>query len=133
MKSTLFPFFLIIFSLITFACNECKEKPWQVAGVNVIYQNNPASDVMYAIRTKPNDLSYKFDTIAGIASGSSDQPLVFFLEVDEKYSYIIYLEDTQTQDTITDIIIGRDKCDELTGISYKLNKKQQAGYDIFIK
>jgi len=133
MKSILFPFFLIIISLITFACNECKEKPWQVAGVNVHYQNNPASGVMYAIRTKPNDLSYKIDTIAGIESGPSDQSLVFFLEVDEKYSYIIYLDDTQNQDTIKNITIGRDECDELTGISYKLNEKQQAGYDIFIK
>jgi hypothetical protein len=119
MKILVTIFSIIASSLIYTSC--CKE-PYPVAGVTVSYPNISNSETLKAARTDKNNLSIIIDTLTVGELNSSNNYSAFIEFENEPLNYIIYLENTQYRDTISEILVERKGCnDKIKNVQYKFN------------
>jgi len=110
---------IIVSSLIYTSC--CKG-PYPVVGIIVNYPNLSNSEMIKAVRTDKNNFSIIMDTIyIGKLSNSNNYSVFIELE-NEQPNYIIYVENTQYIDTISEIKVERKGCKEkIKSFQYKFN------------
>lgn len=119
MKTLITILVITVNSLIYTSC--CKE-PYPVAGLTVSYPNLSNSETLKAVRTDKNNLSVIIDTISIGELNTSNNYSVFIEFENESPNYIIYLENTQHIDTISEILVERKGCKEkIKNFQYKFN------------
>jgi hypothetical protein len=110
---------IILSSMIYTSC--CKE-PYPVAGITVNYPNLSSSETLKAVRTDKNILSIIIDTISIGELNNSNNYSVFIEFENEPPNYILYIENTQYADTISEILVERKGCKEkIKNFQYKFN------------
>ena len=119
MKTLITLFSIIVTSLLyTSCCNG----PYPVAGITVNYPNLSNSETIKAVRTDKNNLSIIIDTLNIGKLNTSNNYSVFIELENEQPNYIIYVENTQYIDTISEIIVERKGCKEkIKNFQYKFN------------
>ena len=115
--------YIYIFISALFFSSCCKGKgPQVVAALRVTYPNLSVSKDLKLIETEKNDISQILDTITLGELNSNNsylQPLFFD---DNSTNYILFVEGTSYQDTISDVYFEEDECkNEIINFSYKLN------------
>ena len=119
MKTLVTIFSIIVSSLIYTSC--CKG-PYPLAGVTVSYPNLLSSATLKAARTDKKNLSIIIDTISIGELNNSNNYSVFIEFENEPPNYIIYIENTQYNDTISEILVERKGCTEkIKNFQYKFN------------
>jgi hypothetical protein len=119
MKTLVTIFSIIVSSLIYTSC--CKG-PYPVSGITVSYPNLSSSETLKAVRTDKNNLSIIIDTINIGELNNSNNYSVFIEFENEPPNYIIYVENTQHIDTISEIMVERKGCKEkIKNFQYKFN------------
>jgi hypothetical protein len=116
----------IIFLIITisFIYNSCCKGSYPIAGVTVSYPNLSSSKTVKAAKTDKNNLTIIVDTINIGELNSSNNYSLFIEFVDESANYIIYIENTQYIDTISEILVERKGCKEtIKTFQYKFNEQ----------
>lgn len=130
MKTLVTIFSIIASSLIYTSC--CKG-PYPVAGVTVSYPNLSNSETLKAARTDKNNLSVIIDTISIGQLNASNNYSVFIEFENEPPNYIIYVENTQHIDTISEILVERKGCKEkIKNFQYKFNGQTQTDDKLII-
>lgn len=126
-------FILIILSgLFLYACDTCTG-PYPESIITVNYPNSSNTEVMKVIRTQPGNLSAVVDTQDAIKPETLDKAyLLEIIDEDNPKDYIFYLENTNYQDTITDLYIKRNDCDAFDKFEFKLNGVQKTEPEISI-
>lgn len=123
MKTLIITTVIILSSLIYTSC--CKG-PYPVAGITVSYPNLSNSETLKAVRTDKNDLSVIIDTIRIGELNSSNNYSTFIEFENEPPNYILYLENTQYTDTVSEILIERKGCKEkIKTFQYKFNGQER--------
>lgn len=116
---------LIIISLIvgsSFIYTSCCKGPYPVAGITVNYPNLSTSETLKAIRTDKNNISVIIDTISIGGLNTSNNHSLFIEFDNESPNYILYIENTQYNDTISEIFIERKGCREkIKTFQYEFN------------
>jgi len=106
-------------SLIFTSC--CKE-PYPVAGLTVNYPNLSNSETLKVVRTDNNNISTIIDTISIGELNISNNYSVFIEFENDPKNYILYIENTQYIDTISEILVERKGCNEkIKNFQYKFN------------
>jgi hypothetical protein len=121
---------MILSSMIYTSC--CKE-PYPVAGITVSYPNLSSSATLKAARTDKNNLSIIIDTISiGELNNSNNYSVIIGFE-NEPPNYIIYIENTQHIDTISEIMVERKGCNEkIKNFQYKFNGQTRTDKKLMI-
>lgn len=119
MKTLIIIFAVAATSLI---CSSCCKEPYPVAGFTVSYPNLSNFATLKAIRTDKNNLSTILDTIS-IAELNTSNNFTTLVEFEnEQLNYILYFEDNQYIDTISEILVERKGCNsKIKDFQYKLN------------
>lgn len=105
-----------------FIYTSCCKGPYPVAGVTVKYPNLSSSETLKAVRTDKNNISIIIDTIAVGELNSSNDYSAFIEFENEPPNYIIFIENTQYSDTISEILVERKGCKEkIENFQYEFN------------
>lgn len=124
---------IILCGLFFYACDTCTG-PYPVSAITVIYPNSSNTEVMKVIRTQPGNLSAVVDTQDAMKPETLDKTyLLDIVDEDNPMDYIFYLENSNYQDTITDINIKRNDCDDFSKFEFKLNGIQKTKPEISIQ
>ncbi|MFT5581190.1 MAG: hypothetical protein ACI9G9_000436 [Psychromonas sp.] len=119
MKTLITILAIIANSLIYTSC--CKG-PYPVAGLTVSYPNLSSTETLKAVRTDKNNLSTIIDTISIGELNTSNNYSTFIEFKNEPPNYILYIENTQYVDTISEILVERKGCKEkIKNFQYKFN------------
>lgn len=128
---TLGAIILIIVSSMIF--KSCCKGPYPVAGITVNYPSLSSSATLKAVRTAKNNLSIIIDTISIGELTNSNNYSVFIEFENEPPNYIIYVENTQYNDTISEINIDRKGCkNKIKKIQYKFNGQIRTDHKLII-
>lgn len=100
----------------------CCKEPYPVAGLTLSYPNLSSSATLKAARTDKNNLSIIIDTINIGELNSSNNYSAFIEFENDPPNYIMYIENTQYTDTISEIMVERKGCnDKIKNFQYKFN------------
>ncbi|MCF8338555.1 MAG: hypothetical protein K9I74_11310 [Bacteroidales bacterium] len=104
-----------------------------MAGLTVKYPNLSGSTQLQAARTERNNISSVLDTISlsELNASNSFSAIIEF----EKNSpnYILFIEGTSYNDTISDITFEREGCnDEIVNFEYKFNGELRTDNELTI-
>lgn len=115
---------LLVILFLSILINSCCKGPYPSAGLTVSYPNLSSSATLKAARTDKNNFSIIIDTISIGELNSSNNYSVIIPFEDESPNYILYVENTQYIDTISEILIERKGCKEkIKNFQYKFNKQ----------
>lgn len=114
---------LIILAVTISSC--CKRTGYPLADISIHYAEDFGGKMIYDIRTSRSDFEEVIDTseIMG-ARSNSNQSTGFGIRLildDEKYNHILMTMDSSRIDTISQIIVDRDKCEDVQTIGYLWN------------
>jgi len=110
---------IILSSMIYTSC--CKG-PYPIAGLTVSYPNLSSSETLKVVRTDKNNLSTIIDTISIGELNTSNNYSTFIEFENEPPNYILFIENTQYVDTISEILVERKGCKEkIKNFQYKFN------------
>lgn len=113
---------ILVITVNSLIYTSCCKGPYPVAGLTVSYPNLSNSETLKAVRTDKNNLSVIIDTISIGELNTSNNYSVFIEFENESPNYIIYLENTQHIDTISEILVERKGCKEkIKNFQYKFN------------
>ncbi len=131
MKTIVTVFSIVISSLLYTSC--CKE-PYQVAGITVNYPNLTNSETLKAVRTDRNNLSVIIDTVIIGKLDVSNNYSAFVVFEKESPNHILYVENTQYIDTISEIIVERKGCnDKIKRFQYEFNGQTRTDTKLIIE
>lgn len=119
MKST-----IVILTMILSTCfiTSCCKAPYPVAAINVNYPKLSNSETLKAVRTDKNNYAIILDTInIGKLNAANNYSVIIEFE-NESPNYILYVENTQYIDTISEITFERKGCKKtIKNFQYKFN------------
>jgi hypothetical protein len=112
----------------------CKKSPYEVAGVSLKYPNLADEQTLKALRY--TGLNYQSaDTIAlGALNNGNDYGLFFEFQEQEGsyYNYILFIENTDYKDTLTNIMVERKRCEKIKNITYRWNGIEKSTNSIVV-
>ncbi len=107
MKSLIVIFAIIASSVLYVSCGNQDHD--SIVGITLSYPELTKSEMLKAVRTDKNDISAIIDTINVGELNSSNNYSIFVELEDAQPNYIVYVENTQYIDTISDVCVGK-KC-----------------------
>lgn len=119
----------------TLFISSCCKGPYEIAAIQLTYPDITTTSYLKAIRAQNVDDTTSFiDTISLGELNSSNSFSAILDFGDNPINYVIYIENTDYSDTITDITFDRKGCNEhLTNFKYKFNGELRTDRELIIQ
>jgi len=120
--------------IIAFFISSCCKGPYEIATIKVSYPNISTTSYLKAIRTQEINMNTSFvDTISLGELNSSNSFSAIIEFGDNPLNYLIYVENTDYSDTITEVTYDREGCDEhIENFKYKFNGELRTDNELTI-
>ena len=120
--------------IITFFISSCCKGPYEIATIKVSYPNISTPCYLKAIRTEKVTMNISIvDTITLGELNSTNSFSAIIKFGDNPFNYLIYIENTEYSDTITEITYDREGCDEhIENFKYKFNGELRTDKELII-
>ena len=120
--------------IIAFFISSCCKGPYEIATIKVSYPDISTTSYLKAIRTQEVNMNTSFvDTISLGELNSSNSFSAIIQFEDSPLNYLIYVENTDYLDTISDVSYEREGCDEhIKNFMYKFNGELHTDHELTI-
>lgn len=127
-------FYLFSFSLLLLSGCLCKSGPYEVLGLKVSYPTLNEPSTLYSIQFVNGNPNQITDTLEIGELNESNNYSLFVPLNEMAFEHILFVDNTDYQDTITDILERRDRCgNEIKTLEFQLNGEMKSGKELAIQ
>jgi hypothetical protein len=119
---------------VMFFHTSCNKGPYPIAGITIVYPNLSNSQSLRVVRTQKNIFSAIIDTLNSRELNQTNNYSSFLEFENESVNYLLFVENTEHIDTISDVIIKRKACkNKIKTVKYRFNGKIQTENELRIE